>query len=48
MDAKARAELYLKLAEDEHQRPWHYTYVKSSGYVDFRPVDKAWDVDGLA
>lgn len=46
MDPEARAELYVELAEDPKQRPWHYTFVQGEGYVDFRESDKAWNVDG--
>ena len=27
MDPEARAALYVKLAADSQQRPWHYTFV---------------------
>lgn len=32
----AAGEEYVKLAEDSEQGPWHYTFVKSKGYVDFK------------
>lgn len=44
MDPARRAEIYLQLAEEKDQGPWHYTYVKEKGYVDFRSIDKPWEV----
>lgn len=46
MDPEARADLYVKLALDDQPGPWHYTFVKEKGYVDFREVDRAWNVSG--
>lgn len=43
MDPAARAELHWVLS-NQNQGPWHYTFVKGKGYVDFRSVDRAWDV----
>ena len=44
MDPTVRAEVYSQLAQEQQQRPWHYTYVKGKGYVDIRSIDKPWDV----
>lgn len=38
MDAEARAKLHWTLAENPKQGPFYYTYVKETGYVDFREL----------
>ncbi|KAK4497608.1 hypothetical protein PRZ48_010261 [Zasmidium cellare] len=44
MDPVERAAVYLRLCEADYQQPWHYTYVKGRGYVDFRGSDTPWAV----
>lgn len=45
MDPKVRAQLHVDLSLDTQQRPWNHTFVKEVGYIDFRSIDRAWDVD---
>jgi hypothetical protein len=35
VEGPVNAEVYLKLAEEKEQGPWHYTFVKDKGYVKF-------------
>lgn len=43
MEPAARAELHWTLSKQD-QGPWHHTFVKGKGYVDFRVTDRAWEV----
>ena len=44
MDPVARGQLYLSLAEDHRQGPWHYTYMKGKGFKDFQEIDQRWNI----
>jgi hypothetical protein len=36
LDGDAHAEFYAELAAQESEIPWHATFVKGKGYVEFK------------
>jgi hypothetical protein len=36
VNGSAAGDMYVELAEKKEQGPWHYTFVKDKGYVEFK------------